>query len=131
MDDGAEEIVVLNRTTERARRLASELGSERIRVAGSAVGRFDLVVNATRLGLHDGDALPIDLARLDGVGAVMDLVYGLRPTRFVRAAGALGIPAQDGAEMLVQQGAAAFERWWGASAPVAAMREALASERAR
>jgi shikimate 5-dehydrogenase len=33
--------------------------------------------------------------------------------------------------MLVQQGAAAFERWWGVPAPVAAMREALAGARGR
>ena len=33
--------------------------------------------------------------------------------------------ATDGAEMLVQHGAAAFERWWGMPAPVEAMREAM------
>ena len=77
------------------------------------------------------DPLPIELERLESVGAVMDLVYGLAPTSFVRAAEALGVPAADGAEMLVQQGAAAFERWWGESAPVAVMRGALASARSR
>ena len=134
-DDGAREVVLLNRTAERARRLASELGSDRIRVADDAAAvegsRFDVVVNTTRLGLHRGDPLPIQLERLAGAGAVLDLVYGLEPTPFVHAATALGIRAQDGAEMLVQQGAAAFERWWGEPAPVAAMREAMAAERAR
>jgi shikimate dehydrogenase len=130
LDDGAAEISLLNRTQERARRLAVELGGERTRVLDRAERRFDLIVNATRLGLHEGDALPVDLERLGGAGAVMDLVYGLQPTRFVRAAGVLRIPAQDGGEMLVQQGAAAFERWWGEAAPVSVMRDALNRERA-
>jgi shikimate 5-dehydrogenase len=131
LEDGAGEVMLLNRTPERARKLASELGTERVRVAEEAGGRFDLVVNATRLGLQGEDPLPIEVEKLDGVGAVMDLVYGLEPTRLVRAAATLGIPAQDGAEMLVQQGAAAFERWWGESPPVAVMRDALTSERDR
>jgi shikimate dehydrogenase len=86
LEDGAREVVLLNRTPERARKLASELGTERVRVAEEAGGRFDLVVNATRLGLQVEDTLPIELEKLDGVGAVMDLVYGLEPTRFVRVA---------------------------------------------
>ena len=56
----------------------------------------------------------------------MDLVYGADPTAFVRDAGARGIAVVDGQEMLVQQGAVAFERWWGREAPVVVMREALA-----
>jgi shikimate dehydrogenase len=55
----------------------------------------------------------------------MDLVYGSKPTPFVRAAEALGIRATDGAEMLVQQAAASFERWWDKPAPVEVMRTAM------
>ena len=59
------------------------------------------------------------------VGAAMDLVYGRHVTPFVRAAEAMDIRATDGAEMLVRQGAASFERWWGIPAPVEAMRAAM------
>ena len=83
------------------------------------------MVNTTCLGLEENDPLPIDLERLGCVGAAMDLVYGDTVTPFVRAAEALGIPATDGAEMLVQQGAASFERWWGKPAPIEAMRAAM------
>jgi shikimate dehydrogenase len=135
LEDGAREVRVLNRSVERARGVLSQLGNERTSLIQDAResddGAFDLVVNTTRLGLRADDPLPLDLERLSGVGAVMDLVYGKAPTRFVDSARTLGIPAADGAEMLVQQGAAAFERWWGAPAPVAAMREALEQERAR
>ena len=50
---------------------------------------------------------------------------GAHSTRFVMAAERLGTRAVDGGEMLVQQGAVAFERWWGQPAPVDAMRGAL------
>ena len=86
---------------------------------------FGLVVNATRLGLAPEDPSPIDLDLLGPVDAAMDLVYGQEPTVFVREARARGIRAADGREMLVQQGAVAFERWWDRQAPVDVMREAL------
>ena len=92
-------------------------------------GIFDLVVNATRLGLEAEDRLPVDLSRVARAGAVMDLVYGPARTAFVQSAEDLGIRAVDGGEMLVQQGAVAFERWWDAPGPVDAMRSALATAR--
>ena len=94
-------------------------------------GSFDLVVNSTSLGLSPADPLPIDLEALSRVGAVMDLVYGSQDTRFVRSALERGIRAVDGSEMLVHQGAASFERWWGEPAPVEAMRKALGLLRQR
>ena len=63
----------------------------------------------------------MDFQILNRAGAAMDLVYGVRATPFVRAAETLGIRATDGAEMLVQQAAASFERWWSESAPLEAM----------
>ena len=62
---------------------------------------------------------------LERVGAVLDLVYGDAPTPFIQEARRFGVPSTDGGEMLVQQGAVAFERWFGVDAPVDAMRAAL------
>jgi shikimate dehydrogenase len=86
---------------------------------------FDLVVNTTSLGLEPTDPAPFDLTRLGRVGAALDLVYGREKTPFVRSAEALGVRSMDGTEMLVQQGAASFERWWGRPAPIEAMRAAI------
>ena len=133
LDDGAEEVTILNRTAERARAVARRIGGDRVRVADGPAelrdGSFDLVVNATRLGLDPDDPDPVDLEALGEVGAVMDLVYGPTETGFVRRARARGLPAVDGGEMLVQQGAAAFERWWRREAPLQVMREALQGAR--
>lgn len=129
LDDGVDEICIHNRSTERARAVARRIGGERVRVVPSknelAEERFDLVLNATRLGLDPGDPLPLELDHLASVGAVFDMVYGDEPTPFVRAAQEMGVKAADGKEMLVQQGGASFERWWGRSAPLDAMRRAL------
>ena len=129
IDEGADEIVIFNRTPERARSMSRRIGGERPRVIPvleEIEGEdFDLVINATRLGLEKNDASPVDLERLGCVGAAMDLVYGRHVTPFVRAAEAMDIRATDGAEMLVRQGAASFERWWEIPAPVEAMRAAM------
>lgn len=129
LDGGVEEVVLLNRTVERARVVARRIGGERAQVAESVEAvegePFDLVVNATRLGLSPDDPLPVDLELLGTVRAVIDLVYGEDGTRFARAARDRGIQAADGAEMLVRQGAVSFERWWGRRPPLDAMRSAL------
>lgn len=133
IDEGAAEVHVINRTLARARAMAGEVGDARVRVVSDArtlEGRaFDLVLNATSLGLDRRDPLAVDLGRLGPVGAVMDMVYAPSGTPLTAAARTRGIPAMDGGEMLLRQGAAAFERWWGREAPLSAMREAL--ERAR
>lgn len=130
LDDGVDEVLLLNRTVERARAVARRIGGERVRVAQGPPAvegeSFDLVVNATRLGLSPDDPLPLDLDAVGGVGAVVDLVYGEGGTPLVRVARERGIPATDGAEMLVRQGAVSFERWWERRAPVEVMRRALA-----
>ncbi|TFH57863.1 MAG: shikimate dehydrogenase, partial [Gemmatimonadales bacterium] len=129
MDGGVDEVQILNRTRDRARVVARRIGGARVRVLDGpkeADGQsYDLVVNTTRLGLNPDDPLPLDLQRLKRVGAVMDMVYLPRPTPFVEAARELGIRAADGMEMLVQQGAVSFERWWGQKPSLEVMRASL------
>jgi shikimate dehydrogenase len=132
LDDGVAEIAVRNRSRVRADALIAAFNdaAEPLRLAPDDEAlrrqRFDLVVNATSLGLHPGDASPLDLSGFSHVGAVLDLVYLPGETAWVRSARALGIPAADGLHMLVGQGAAAFERWFGQPAPVEVMRAAVA-----
>ena len=129
LEEGVDEVVILNRSTERARAVARRIGGAHARVASVAEEvrnqSFDLVVNATRVGLAEGDTSPLDFEILARVGAAMDLVYRDGTTPFVRAAEAFGVRATDGAEMLVQQGAASFERWWGEAPSTDVMREGL------
>jgi shikimate dehydrogenase len=129
---GVEEVVVWNRTPGRAVRLADATVRDAPRVRAMPAGEaprgagFDLVVNATSLGLGDQDPLPLEVEACRGAGAAFDLVYREGGTAWTRAVSAAGIPALDGAGMLVAQGAEAFRRWWGSEPPVEAMRRALA-----
>ena len=135
LDQGVREVTVWNRSEERARSMVRRIGDERVRVTEGREGRpqgpFDLVVNATSVGLHPEDPAPVDLERIGRVGAVMDIVYGARPTRLLNDAERLGIPGSDGMEMLLHQGAAAFERWWRRPAPLEEMRRALLTKAGR
>ena len=84
-----------------------------------------LVVNATPLGGTDEDALPMGLALLPPRSAVLDLVYRRGETRFVREARAAGHRSADGLTMLLEQGALAFERWFGFAPDRDAMRRSV------
>jgi shikimate dehydrogenase len=118
---------VYGRSPERTRRLCERFGALAVPAASAeeAVRDAELVVNATPLGLAD-DAIPIDPARLDARTAVLDLVYRRGGTPWVRAAIRAGLRAADGTGVLLEQGALAFERWFGISPDREAMRLALA-----
>jgi shikimate dehydrogenase len=115
---------VWNRTPERARELAAQLGVRAVEVCG----RADIVVNCTSVGLESGEdpfkALPIEADELSAGSLVVDLVYRAGGTRFLEAARTRGARVIDGLEVLVAQGAASFERWTGREAPREAMRAA-------
>lgn len=130
LDAGAGSVALLNRTPSRAeallRRVQAPVGwAEVLPDAAAAIGSFDLVVNATPMGLHAGDPLPLPLDSAIGIGAALDLAYAPEETAWVRGLRARGVRAADGVSMLLHQGAAAFERWWRRPAPLTAMRAAL------
>lgn len=111
------------RTERAARDLARRFPG--VTVTGlDAVRAAGIVVNATPVGLGD-DALPIPLGLLARDAAVMDLAYRPGETAWVRAARAAGHRAADGREMLLAQGAHAFERWFGFAPDRDVMRAAL------
>jgi shikimate dehydrogenase len=93
-------------------------------VMESAVRDATLLVNATPIGLHD-DRHPVPVASLPPDAAVLDLVYRSGGTSWVNAARARGHRATDGLTMLLEQGALAFERWFGMNPDRIVMRAAL------
>jgi len=87
-----------------------------------------LVVNATSLGMWphvEGSPWPAALP-FPADAMAYDLVYNPRETAFMRQARAAGAVAAGGLGMLVHQGAEAFERWTGLTAPVDVMADACA-----
>lgn len=64
---------------------------------------FDIVVNATPMGMNEGDELPLDVARLDPSTFVGEVVMKTEMTAFLRAAQARGCAVQVGSDMLFEQ----------------------------
>jgi shikimate dehydrogenase len=99
--------------------------------AGIGVLRADardcrVLINATPLGLKEGDHLPLSTAEAPEAEVALDLVYARQQTMWIRSMRAEGLRAADGRSMLVAQGAAAFRHWFPAEdAPVEIMRAAV------
>jgi shikimate dehydrogenase len=147
LDGGAREVLVWNRTPERARELASELGARAVARPAPA----ELLVNCTSVGMRESRAStgPAQAAErlersateisvlnqlsltFDLVGEysyVADMVYRAGPTELLVAARAHGARTLDGLDILVAQGALSFELWTGRTAPLDAMRAAARTE---
>jgi shikimate dehydrogenase len=135
VEAGIAELLILNRTSERAELLA-DLVSRRMGVSALGLGLGDrrtraqlatcaLLVNATPVGLHPTDPPPIEPELLRPWLLVHDLIYRPRETALLREAKRLGCQVLGGLGMLLYQGALAFELWTGRKPPEQAMRMAL------
>jgi shikimate dehydrogenase len=119
-------VILYNRSMQRARELSARFPSI-VRAADEAtqaLASAALVVNATSVGLAD-DTMPVALEQLPAGVPVLDLVYRAGETAFVRMARQRGHRALGGLPMLVGQGAAAFERWFGFAPDRSVMWEAV------
>ena len=129
-DAGAAEVRVWNRTAERARQLSHELGATAVTAAAPA----DILIHCTSVGLADGgravEQLPVRPEQVSDYGYVVDFVYAPGDTALIRAARERAVPAVDGIELLVRQGALSFERFTSRPAPLKVMRQAVRAERA-
>ena len=93
-----------------------------------AINGADLLVNATSLGMSpENDQTPVTADLLRANLMVFDIIYNPLPTRLLREAKAAGAKTIDGLEMLVRQGAAAFEIWTAKKPPVDVMRQSVLS----
>lgn len=70
-----------------------------------AIAAADVVVDATVLGMREGDSAPFDVSLFREGQVALDTVYGHGETEFIRAAKAADCAAYDGAGMLVSQAA--------------------------
>jgi shikimate dehydrogenase len=132
-------VAIWNRTLSRAEELARELGATLARVNRPPelipVAEFELIVNATTVGMGaSGDdpagleRLPLDADALSNKHQVIELAYGTVDTELVRTARAQGAHVVDGLEVLVRQGAASLQIWTGLDPPVEAMRQAVRAD---
>jgi len=104
LEQGAAEVVVHDVDGARAEKLVGMLkdnAGDGVRVGDGDPTGFDLVSNATPMGMEDGDPLPLDPAKLDASMFVGDVVAGHGETALMKAARAAGCRTADGDAMVV------------------------------
>jgi shikimate dehydrogenase len=114
---GVTRILLVNRSSGRAGELAAAfpdaVAARPWQDVAALVGRSDLIVNTTSLGMHGQPPLEIDLSALRPGTIVDDIVYvPLETTLLAEARRRGGIPV-DGLGMLLHQAVPGFERWFG------------------
>ena len=85
-----------------ARRLREHYPRLAVRTGSNDPGGCDVVVNATPLGMNEGDPLPLDVARLAAGTFVGEVVMKEEFTPFLRAAMEMGCRVQVGTDMLYE-----------------------------
>ncbi|HSW64195.1 MAG TPA: shikimate dehydrogenase [Dissulfurispiraceae bacterium] len=132
----AAELVLANRTPEKAERLAADLTGLGAGVRGVSMediqhaaflDDMDIIIHATSSGLNPSDPPLIDSSLFNERQVVCDLIY--RDTPLVLGARQAGARTLTGLGMLLWQGVLAFELWTTLAAPVDIMRHALMESR--
>lgn len=128
---GISKLVVANRTYNKSSELSKQAELQGLTSSVSMIEeakvmakRFDLIVNATSVGLQSNESI-LDSEDIDGSSTVYDLVYRPVMTKLLENAREKGARVIYGYEMLLEQGAQAFEIWTGLKAPIPAMKKAL------
>jgi shikimate dehydrogenase len=84
-------------------RLKAHYPALQVRTGSNDPAGHDLVANATPMGMNEGDALPMDVARIAASTFVGEVVMRTEMTAFLSAAKARGCPVQIGTDMLYEQ----------------------------
>jgi shikimate dehydrogenase len=130
-------MVIMNRHSARAEDLARRIAQffpEEVKTLAlneenlkMALANADILINTTSAGMvPDVDETPVPAELLKKGLIVFDIVYNPVKTRLLREAETAGAQTMNGLDMLVWQGALAFEKWTGRKAPLEVMkREAI------
>lgn len=115
---GAAHFVLVNRTRDKAERVATQFKLPSVEVVdwaarAQALDGASLLVNCTSLGMQGQPPLDLDLACLPDDATVADIVYRPLETPLLAAARARGLVAVEGLSMLMHQGRLGFEHWFG------------------
>lgn len=111
------QVTIANRTLDRARELADEVGAEAMTVEDSYRVPYDVLINGTAAGMGKPDETPWPAERQRKDSVVFDTVYHPLETRLLKDAQAAGARTIGGLDMLIAQALGQFQRWTGRDAP--------------
>eukprot|EP00274_Cyanoptyche_gloeocystis_P006319 CAMPEP_0196654866 /NCGR_PEP_ID=MMETSP1086-20130531/4602_1 /TAXON_ID=77921 /ORGANISM="Cyanoptyche gloeocystis , Strain SAG4.97" /LENGTH=573 /DNA_ID=CAMNT_0041986873 /DNA_START=285 /DNA_END=2006 /DNA_ORIENTATION=+ len=115
--------VIMNRTVDRALKLAVEIGCEAVPLSDTSIfATCDVIMNASSVGMFpDSGVSPVPQECILERHVVFDSVYNPLRTRLVRDAEKAGAVAVQGSEMFIRQAIAQFELWTNQKAPAELM----------
>ncbi len=109
---GCSEIIISNRTKNKAEKLKNIFRNVKV-VNWGDIPNFDVVINATSLGLNKNDKINLDFTKVGKNKLFYDVIYNPDQTDFLKTAKKLGNKYQNGRLMFIYQAVSAFKLWHG------------------
>ena len=109
---GASKIIVSNRTRKKAEELKN-LFKDLNTVEWGEIPNFDMIINATSLGLKKEDKIDLDFSSIGQNKFFYDVIYNPKETNFLKVGKNLGNTALNGKLMFIYQALMAFNIWHG------------------
>ena len=106
----ASEIIVSNRTKNKADKLKKLFDNLTI-VDWGEIPYFDMIINATSLGLNDKDEINLNFSKVEKGKFFYDVIYNPSETNFLKKAKLMGHKIENGKKMFIYQAASAFNIW--------------------
>ena len=116
ISNGVKEVGITNRTRSKAQIISEDLGAKVSvvdwRVAPETIGRADLIINATSMGMIGQPEFSQPISRAKKNALVIDIVYNPLITELLKEARKLKLKAIGGIGMLINQAVPGFEHWF-------------------
>ena len=112
MKMNSSEIFVSNRTSEKTEKVKNIFNNIKL-VSWGDVPDFDVIINATSLGLNQEDKINLDLTQIGKNKLFYDVIYNPTETNFLKKAKKLGNKCENGKLMFIYQAFSAFKLWHG------------------
>ena len=106
------EIIISNRTKSKAEDLNNLFKNLKV-IDWGEVPEFDIIINATSIGLKNDDKLDLDLSKIGKNKFFYDVIYKPKQTNFLKIGKELGNRTENGKMMFIYQAFAAFKVWHG------------------
>ncbi|MDC3391097.1 shikimate dehydrogenase [Candidatus Pelagibacter sp.] len=106
------EIILSNRTRAKAEDISNLFNDISI-VDWGEIPNFDMIINATSLGLNNKDEFNFDFSKLKKDKFFYDVIYNPKDTNFLKIARKFGNKTENGKKMFIYQAAEAFKIWHG------------------
>ncbi len=104
-------IIISNRTQSKAENLKN-LFKDIYIIEWGKVPSFDVIINATSLGLNDNDKIELDFSSVGKNKFFYDIIYNPKETEFLKLGKKLGNKTENGMMMFVYQAQKSFQKWF-------------------